>query len=96
MYIYAHMVTHTHTHASIVWALQYLFICTVFFFWAWQYFSMCIEALKANSDKFKVFCLVHKMDLVPVDVRASVFAKQVPSFSHPSPLALKVNPHALN
>jgi hypothetical protein len=45
---------------------------------------MCIEALKANSDKFKVFCLVHKMDLVPVDVRASVFAKQVPSFSHPS------------
>lgn len=44
-----------------------------------QYFSMCIEALKANSDKFKVFCLVHKMDLVPADVRANVFAKQVPS-----------------
>ena len=41
-----------------------------------QYFSMCIEALKANSDKSKVFCLVHKMDLVPADVRASVFAKQ--------------------
>ena len=49
---------------------------------------MCIEALKANSDKFKVFCLVHKMDLVPVDVRASVFAKQV-SFSHPSPRTVK-------
>ena len=42
-----------------------------------QYFSMCIEALKANSDKFKVFCLVHKMDLVPVDDRASVYAKQL-------------------
>ena len=38
---------------------------------------MCIDALKANSDKFKVFCLVHKMDLVPADIRASVFAKQV-------------------
>ena len=43
---------------------------------------MCIEALKANSDKFKVFCLVHKMDLVPADVRASVFAKQVLHPSH--------------
>jgi len=54
----------------------------IIFFWCVcvcvpQYFSMCIEALKANSDKFKVFCLVHKMDLVPADVRANVFAKQV-------------------
>jgi hypothetical protein len=53
---------------------------------------MCIEALKANSDKFKVFCLVHKMDLVPVDVRASVFAKQVPSTC----AKLSSSPHALN
>lgn len=42
-----------------------------------QYFTQCIEALKSNSDDAKVFCLVHKMDLVPEESREEVFAKQV-------------------
>ncbi|KAJ1484557.1 rraga protein, partial [Baffinella frigidus] len=42
-----------------------------------QYFTLCIEALKSNSDNAKVFCLVHKMDLVPEESREEVFAKQV-------------------
>ncbi|EKX47497.1 hypothetical protein GUITHDRAFT_86396 [Guillardia theta CCMP2712] len=41
-----------------------------------QYFTLCIDALKTNSENPKVFCLVHKMDLVPEETRDQVFEKQ--------------------
>lgn len=41
-----------------------------------QYFTLCVEALRSNSENPKIFCLVHKMDLVPEDKREEVFNKQ--------------------
>mmetsp|Transcript_37005 Transcript_37005/g.72240 ORF Transcript_37005/g.72240 Transcript_37005/m.72240 type:complete len:306 (-) Transcript_37005:182-1099(-) len=41
-----------------------------------QYFGLCVEALKANSENPKVFCLLHKMDLVPEEDRDKVFQMQ--------------------
>eukprot|EP00960_Hanusia_phi_P049672 759698-Hanusia_phi.AAC.1 len=37
-----------------------------------KYFTLCIDALRTNSENPKVFCLVHKMDLVPEESRDQV------------------------
>jgi len=34
-----------------------------------HYYQSCLEALLANSKDAKIFCLVHKMDLVNIIVR---------------------------
>jgi Ras-related GTP-binding protein A/B len=37
-----------------------------------QYYHTCIEAIQANSKDAKIFCLIHKMDLVQEDLRDHV------------------------
>ena len=37
-----------------------------------HYYQSCLEAILQNSSKAKVFCLVHKMDLVQEDQRERV------------------------
>lgn len=37
-----------------------------------HYYQSCLEAILQNSPKAKVFCLVHKMDLVPDEQRDAV------------------------
>lgn len=40
-------------------------------------YEMCIEAIQENSPDAQVFCLVHKMDLVPDEAREKVFRERV-------------------
>ena len=37
-----------------------------------QYYQHCLEALLQNSPEAKIFCLIHKMDLIPDDQRNMV------------------------
>ena len=37
-----------------------------------HYYQSCLEAILQNSPDAKVFCLIHKMDLVPEDQRKVV------------------------
>ena len=37
-----------------------------------QYYQYCLEALSQNSPDAKIFCLIHKMDLIPDDQRNMV------------------------
>ncbi|KAI8815857.1 ras-related GTP-binding protein A-like protein [Fimicolochytrium jonesii] len=41
-----------------------------------HYYQSCLDAILRNSKDAKVFCLVHKMDLVQEDQRAAVFAER--------------------
>jgi len=38
-----------------------------------KYYRSCLEAIRQNSKDAKIFCLVHKMDLVPEDQREQIF-----------------------
>jgi len=38
-----------------------------------HYYRSCLEAILQNSKEAKIFCLVHKMDLVPEDQREQLF-----------------------
>jgi Ras-related GTP-binding protein A/B len=38
-----------------------------------RYYKQCLEAIRQNSKDAKIFCLIHKMDLVPEDQREKVF-----------------------
>jgi len=38
-----------------------------------QYYRSCVEAIQQNSKDAKIFCLIHKMDLIPEDQREQVF-----------------------
>lgn len=40
------------------------------------YYKQCLEALQQNSPDAKIFCLVHKMDMVPEDVRDATFKQK--------------------
>ncbi|PAV64306.1 hypothetical protein WR25_25377 [Diploscapter pachys] len=42
-----------------------------------RYYQSCLEALLHNSPKAKVFCLVHKMDLISEDQREATFNARV-------------------
>lgn len=37
-----------------------------------HYYQSCLEAILQNSPDAKIFCLVHKMDLVPDDKKDQV------------------------
>ncbi|CAG0920843.1 unnamed protein product [Notodromas monacha] len=39
-----------------------------------HYYQSCLEAILQNSPEAKVFCLIHKMDLIQEDQRDSLFA----------------------
>ena len=41
-----------------------------------EYYASCLQAVKQNSQSAKVFCLVHKMDLIPEEQREEVFAQR--------------------
>uniref|UniRef100_A0A7S1ETU8 Ras-related GTP-binding protein n=1 Tax=Timspurckia oligopyrenoides TaxID=708627 RepID=A0A7S1ETU8_9RHOD len=41
-----------------------------------NYFRMCCESIAAKSPNARVFCLIHKMDLVPERHRETVFREQ--------------------
>jgi len=38
-----------------------------------HYYQDCLEAILANSKDAKIFCLIHKMDLVQEELRARIF-----------------------
>lgn len=41
-----------------------------------RYYEGCVDALGANSPDSRIFCLVHKMDLVPEDIRGQIFQER--------------------
>lgn len=41
-----------------------------------HYYQSCLEAILANSKDAKIFCLIHKMDLLQEDQRRQVFAER--------------------
>ena len=56
-----------------------------------EYYASCLQALKQNSKSAKVFCLVHKMDLIPEEQREEVFLqRQLELLRLAQPLGLQV------
>lgn len=41
-----------------------------------HYYQSCLEAILQNSPDAKVFCLIHKMDLIPEDQRQMIYDKR--------------------
>ena len=41
-----------------------------------EYYASCLQAVRQNSKSAKVFCLVHKMDLIPEEQRDEVFVQR--------------------
>lgn len=41
-----------------------------------HYYQSCLEAIYKNSPDAKIFCLVHKMDLVAEDQREEIFKER--------------------
>eukprot|EP00053_Salpingoeca_punica_P003575 m.43925 g.43925 ORF g.43925 m.43925 type:complete len:303 (-) comp12274_c0_seq1:1348-2256(-) len=42
----------------------------------YHYYQSCLSSIAENSRDAKIFCLIHKMDLVPEDHRDQVFAER--------------------
>lgn len=42
-----------------------------------HYYQSCLEAILANSKEARIFCLIHKMDLVPENQRDQIFEQRV-------------------
>lgn len=42
-----------------------------------EYFQRCLSALHENSNDAHIFCLVHKMDTIPLNDRLSTFTERV-------------------
>jgi Ras-related GTP-binding protein A/B len=42
-----------------------------------HYYQSCLEAILANSKEARIFCLIHKMDLVPENQRDHIFEQRV-------------------
>ncbi|KAI8968028.1 rraga protein [Mycotypha africana] len=42
-----------------------------------HYYQSCLEAIQTNSKEARIFCLIHKMDLVPEHQRDQVFEQRV-------------------
>jgi len=55
-----------------------------------KYYRSCLEAILQNSTNAKIFCLIHKMDLVPEDQRESIFKQRENELKQIS-LPLKIN-----
>ena len=56
-----------------------------------EYYASCLQAVKQNSKSAKVFCLVHKMDLIPDEQREEVFQqRQLELMRLAQPLGLQV------
>eukprot|EP01113_Clastostelium_recurvatum_P047690 TRINITY_DN854_c0_g1_i1.p1 TRINITY_DN854_c0_g1~~TRINITY_DN854_c0_g1_i1.p1 ORF type:complete len:327 (-),score=87.92 TRINITY_DN854_c0_g1_i1:120-1004(-) len=55
-----------------------------------KYYRSCLEAIHSNSKDAKIFCLIHKMDLVPEDQRDTLFKQRAAELQSMS-LPLKIN-----
>ena len=56
-----------------------------------EYYASCLQAVKQNSKSARVFCLVHKMDLIPEEQRDEVFLqRQAELLRLAQPLGLQV------
>jgi Ras-related GTP-binding protein A/B len=56
-----------------------------------EYYASCLQAVRQNSKSAKVFCLVHKMDLIPEEQREEVFAQRERELTQlAEPLGLEV------
>ncbi|KAI7898469.1 Gtr1/RagA G protein [Cokeromyces recurvatus] len=42
-----------------------------------HYYQSCLEAILANSKEARIFCLIHKMDLIPEHQRDQIFEQRV-------------------
>lgn len=42
-----------------------------------HYYQSCLEAILTNSKDAKIFCLIHKMDLVQEDQRDKIYNERV-------------------
>ncbi|CAF0896792.1 unnamed protein product [Adineta ricciae] len=41
-----------------------------------HYYQSCLESILQHSSNAKIFCLIHKMDLIPEEIRTTVFAER--------------------
>ncbi|CAF4715393.1 unnamed protein product [Rotaria sp. Silwood1] len=41
-----------------------------------HYYQSCLESILQHSSNAKIFCLIHKMDLIPEDMRSTVFTQR--------------------
>lgn len=41
-----------------------------------RYYQSCLDSIRQHSSQAKIFCLIHKMDLIPNDLRHSVFTER--------------------
>ena len=41
-----------------------------------EYYENCVKAIFQNSPSAKIFCLVHKMDLIPEDKQETIFKER--------------------
>ncbi|KAL1927280.1 hypothetical protein VTP01DRAFT_3909 [Rhizomucor pusillus] len=42
-----------------------------------HYYQSCLDAIRANSQDAKIFCLIHKMDLLPEHQREQIFDERI-------------------
>lgn len=42
-----------------------------------HYYQSCLESMAVHSPKAKIFCLIHKMDLVPESQREAIYNRRV-------------------
>lgn len=42
-----------------------------------HYYQSCLDAIRANSKDARIFCLIHKMDLIPEHQRDQVFEERI-------------------
>lgn len=42
-----------------------------------HYYQSCLESMASHSPKAKIFCLIHKMDLIPETQREAIYKKRV-------------------
>ncbi|KAI9140120.1 ras-related GTP-binding protein A-like protein [Paraphysoderma sedebokerense] len=55
-----------------------------------HYYQSCLEAILQNSKDAKIFCLIHKMDLVQEDMRERIFGERERELRERSvPLSIK-------
>ena len=53
-----------------------------------HYYQTCLDAILKSSSKAKIFCLIHKMDLIAEDQRELIFnAKAQQLEKHSKPLS---------
>jgi len=53
-----------------------------------SYYRSCLEAIQQNSKDAKIFCLIHKMDLVSEDQREQTFQKREKDLLDLSPMKI--------